>query len=304
MKKAIAIALLSFILCINFNTIFAATSQYYYNTDIVAYINDLPIKSYNISGYTGIIAEDLAKHKFRVNYYDEYRLLTVDYVESDLSEITADYTPEPATKPVGSIAGKIYKTDIQVKLDGEYVKGYNIGGKTIILIDELDVYGDVVWHPDERKICYTHQKSWNYEIETDREVEQGKSIDGFSFNLSRDKQEYNIIGENLNYLDYLKIGNTKKNGLCLSFSLYQRVLFETENLSSILIKCINTDYEGRVIQQDTSYTNQHIKIYVNNEPASIYKVVQGKGNGHSDYYIYLDCNIKENDFNNMKVVVE
>ena len=38
------------------------------NTDIVAYINGLPIKSYNINGQTAVIAEDLKKYGVGVDF--------------------------------------------------------------------------------------------------------------------------------------------------------------------------------------------------------------------------------------------
>ena len=37
------------------------------HTDIIAYINDTPIRSYNIGGYTYVIAEDLIGYGFDVN---------------------------------------------------------------------------------------------------------------------------------------------------------------------------------------------------------------------------------------------
>ena len=40
--------------------------NYYLYTDIVTYINNIPIRSYNIEGYTAVIVEDLAITAFDV----------------------------------------------------------------------------------------------------------------------------------------------------------------------------------------------------------------------------------------------
>ena len=49
----------------------------YVNTDIVAYINGYPINSYNINGWTGIVAEDLSNYGFNVYWQPEERTLSV-----------------------------------------------------------------------------------------------------------------------------------------------------------------------------------------------------------------------------------
>lgn len=161
MKRLLSAALAAITVLLSFGTVYASDALYCYNSDIVAYIDGKPIKSYNIEGNTGIVAEDLYDYKFRVNYWDAYRLLVVNYVKGDRKEYRANYVPEPLDEPVGSIAGQIYPSDISVRVGSTYVKGYNIGGKTIILIDELKEFGEVVWNPEKRTISYSYKDSWS-----------------------------------------------------------------------------------------------------------------------------------------------
>ena len=116
MKKLLASILSIMIILPISSTVLAANGDvagYIYSTDIIAYVNDKPIESYNIGGKTAIIMEDLAigeiNYGFDVWYEDESRKLTVNskaysgYGECDVKRGT-----------VGKITGKIYETDIKV----------------------------------------------------------------------------------------------------------------------------------------------------------------------------------------------
>lgn len=46
-------------------------------TNIVAYIDDVPIRSYNIDGYTYIVAEDLQEYGYEVERIPQDKKLTV-----------------------------------------------------------------------------------------------------------------------------------------------------------------------------------------------------------------------------------
>ena len=63
----------------------------------------------------------------------------------------------------GDIAGYIYSTDIVAYIDGMAVPSYNIGGKTVVIAEELDAYGfDVIWNEEDREICvYTKEMPEN-----------------------------------------------------------------------------------------------------------------------------------------------
>ena len=48
-------------------------------TDIVTYVNDLPIPTYDINGQTVIVAEDLEHYGFDVQYQNEYRIFDITF---------------------------------------------------------------------------------------------------------------------------------------------------------------------------------------------------------------------------------
>ncbi|HHX53952.1 MAG TPA: hypothetical protein GX704_03485, partial [Clostridiales bacterium] len=81
-KRFIAFALALLMLAGLPQVIFAAPKvgdvvDHVLHTDIVTYINGLPIRSYNIKGYTAVIVEDLSNYGFYVVWYGTERELTV-----------------------------------------------------------------------------------------------------------------------------------------------------------------------------------------------------------------------------------
>lgn len=148
-----------------------------YSTDIVAYINDREVTSYNIGGKTAVVIEDLectgaddkaVRYGIDYSYNDEERLLTVT------TNGYGGYGDFKAKRGVpGQIVGNIYKTDIKVVFNGKEIKGYNIGGKTAVCIEDLGTvfenganakygYSDYlcrfVWNNDTRTVkLYTYQ---------------------------------------------------------------------------------------------------------------------------------------------------
>lgn len=112
-----------------------------YSTDITAYIDDMPIKSYNTGGRTVIPIEDLRDYGFEVEWNENSREL-----RAVISDRPAE-TPEPVIEKQvpGNAIGSIYYTDIRVFINGiESIQTYNIGGVTCIAIEELgvDVFAD------------------------------------------------------------------------------------------------------------------------------------------------------------------
>ena len=71
MKKILKLIIILFCVTITGNVIFAAamTKKVIYS-DITAYINGLPIPSYNLDDRTVVIAEDLEKYGFDLHYVD------------------------------------------------------------------------------------------------------------------------------------------------------------------------------------------------------------------------------------------
>ena len=299
--KRLFTVLLTFLICACMMCgVSADSSKYALHTDIVAYINDAPIRSFNIDGFTGIVAEDLLQYGFGVKYDDSIRTLEVYRLNN---KITSTYTPEELTAPVGAKKAKIYDTDIKTYVDGNLVQSFNIDGETIIFIDELLCYGRVIWYPDERKICYNYVDSWSIDLhEINRESDLSQPINSFTLNWQKTPDGYVSEGENLDYLDYLRLYCDWQEGIKIGFSLYQRVLFQTEELNNLLRETVTVRYDGELLAENADKANEHIKIYINGEEQKITKVSQGKGNGHTDYYFHLDTNIAQEDITRITVI--
>lgn len=259
------------------------------HTDIVAQIDGAPIPSYNINGSTGIVAEDLADYGFGVHWDGEARRLdiTPNYIG-----FTASYEPSPNTHRVGSVAGKVYATDIKTYLNGEEVPSYNIGGSTVILIDQLASCGSVFWDEARRTISYISARPWTaklYEVDYGADVSQ--PIDSFSLTASRkDDGTFETTGQNLDYLDGLTLSYDRRNGLTFQLSLYQRVAFgQTTDLSRLLHAMKMVDYEGITYQESADEANLHMEVLVNGKSIPITLVRHSIGNGHSDFSFSLNC---------------
>lgn len=270
------------------------------HTDIVAYINDLPIPSYNINGQTAIVAEDLAQYGFSVYYDNTTRSLSVDYFEND-NPITANYQPEQNTKPIGSFAAYVYATDIVTYLAGQEVPSYNIDGRTLILIDELEVYGDVTWYPTERKICYTYVPNWSYGIsnwDTTTPADTSKDISGFSFDLSRNQAgDLTVTGENLQYFSNISLYGGREPNLNFVVQMYYvdisyyQLSGEALTLENLFQKMLNWDI-GEVLTEDTNFANAHMKVWINGKAVPVTYVARSIGNGHTDYHFTFDQPVK------------
>jgi len=129
--------------------------NYYLFTDIVTYINNVPIRSYNIDGYTAVIVEDLANYGFDVVWSAGTRTLSVTRNASE--KIIGGFEPGANKGKVGSRAGEGFFTDIVTYFDGQAVKSYNVGGRTIAYVDDLaEFYKDTyVWDPYARTLSLT-----------------------------------------------------------------------------------------------------------------------------------------------------
>lgn len=122
------------------------------HTDICAYINDYIIPSYNIEGYTGIVAENLRNYGFNVVWNEQERTLDISR-NSEITTITQYLIPtQIAPSKLGKDAYAVLETDIKTYVNGEMVKSYNIGGQTIIIFDALSAFGSIEWDEYSRKI--------------------------------------------------------------------------------------------------------------------------------------------------------
>ncbi len=138
----------------------AETAGYAAYTDIVADINGHSIRSYNVEGYTAVVAEDLRAYGFYAIWNPEARTLSVQRARGqdggpETPYQWPSYDPGPLTHPIGSRARDIYTTDIVTYVAGQKVESFCLDGETLILIDSLAPYGTVVWNPEARTISLT-----------------------------------------------------------------------------------------------------------------------------------------------------
>ncbi len=115
-------------------------------TDIVAYIDGAPVRSYNIAGNTYIVIEDLVGFGFGVQWLSDpvqypngVLIATIDPAVKP-EAYTSTYVPEANTNTPGSVAMPYLYTNIQTYLGETAVTGYNIGGFTCIGMDDLAAY--------------------------------------------------------------------------------------------------------------------------------------------------------------------
>ncbi len=286
MKKYILCLLC--VLLIPFHTAYANLIAKTIPSDIVAYINGVAIPSYNINGNTGISVEKLKKYGFYVDFDKEQGAFSIHY--NPYQEVNTNGNNK-VNAPLD-----IYKTDIIVQVQDKAVPCYNIEGQTVLLIDSLEPYGDIQWHPKERVITFDAAPSWYISLENDNMGDTSQNISSFTIEGIKNKSgTFDVSGENKQYLSNLAMSWSKTEGLCISFSLYQNVLFQTEKLITTLNSTITKNREGESIQEDAHVANEHLNIYINEEKVKILSVGEGQGNGHQDYYFFLDTNIQRLD---------
>lgn len=131
-----------------------------YSTDIIAYVNDVPIRSYNYMDQTFVIAEDLRNYGFDVIWNGTDRTVTITPPKADTKiELSAEKQQELTKRmTIGRPLYDVYWTDIKTKLDDSltlendaYAKTCNINGQTMILFSELGkYYGKTEWDPENR----------------------------------------------------------------------------------------------------------------------------------------------------------
>ena len=124
-------------------------------TNITAAINGHAIPSFNVGGYTYIVAEDLKDYGFSVYYDNATRTLALSR-DTAKTDITRSYIkPYVAPGEVSIKEHDLVATDIVTYLDNNYVASFNINGQTIIKFDELGRYGAVSFDNSTRIISVT-----------------------------------------------------------------------------------------------------------------------------------------------------
>lgn len=120
-------------------------------SDIGAYINHYPITSYNINGYTSVVAEDLRNYGFNVEWNEEERSLRITR-NSTANQITPYGTVYKYSAKAGQNAFPYLESDITTYVNGQKVDSFNINGSICIYMNALAPYGDVAWVPEVRAV--------------------------------------------------------------------------------------------------------------------------------------------------------
>ncbi len=155
--KSCASLLLAF--CFIFSmqvTIFAKAGDYVGTckySDVVTLINNYPIPSYNMNGYTFVAVEDLANYGFYIHWDGNSQTLCIMRYNTKQVNPIQTYRDNPLD--VGKKRFDMVKTDVRLYI-GWY--GYEIEclggipGKTLVNVDNLAAFGLVEWHPNEKAV--------------------------------------------------------------------------------------------------------------------------------------------------------
>ncbi len=128
-------------------------------TQIVAYIDGYPIRSYNINDNTYIVVEDLSQYGFGVVWDGATGKL---HISEQRTAAPADYTttykaPAITQAMINSeIAMNYYETKVTTWVGPNQITGYNIGGFTCICMDDLARFfaapGGYAFVPEEKAL--------------------------------------------------------------------------------------------------------------------------------------------------------
>lgn len=179
--KKLVISLASIIMMLGIVTANASniTGKTVY-TDIVASINDYNIASFNINGYTVVVAEDLRNYGFNVEWRPEERALYITRSNSNIVNSTY-IAPTISKSQVGMKAYDVLSTDIKTYINGNLVTSYNINGLTIIHFDDLAVFGQISYNNTTRRLDLDIRDGLNYKISAPYKFSEQFSPSGLYF---------------------------------------------------------------------------------------------------------------------------
>ena len=159
-----------------------------YSTDIKAYINNFPVKAYNIGGRTCVPIEDVT---MGCSYNNDYRTLLI--TSFDPSLIKRNVEPSTTNK-VGKVIGNIYSTDIKTFFYDARLASYNIGGKTCVALEDLGGVGNFssmggvcFWNPDARTI--------SLDILYDNRTEMMDTLNDFNYGMKVENGNVTFVPE-------------------------------------------------------------------------------------------------------------
>ena len=256
------------------------------NTDIKAYVIGKPIKSYNVDNWTCIVAEDLENYDFEVFWLPNERELHINalwHYDSPQFGMSTLYDFEENTKPVGSIAGYVYNTDIKTYVNGNEVTSFNVNGRTMIVIDQFGKYMDgYTWNGEARaaQAWLAGNKTAEYkpiqkrtekifQQEEDFEFYKNNYIGWYDFNFDGTSEKINVYLEEC--IDYttdilVSIGSYSKRiktyGATLE-SIYLCDIDLTDGVKDLVIITVedSSDPVARIIRFDKNLTQYKFRFY-------------------------------------------
>lgn len=179
-----------------------------YSTDILTHVNGKIIDSYNVGGKTAICVEDLVEYGFNVVWQPESRKLVAGI--SNRLVLKSDDSIHNSSSISCTTVENIYKTDIITTVNGFEVPAYNIGGRTVVCIEDLgDIesqnninqeygyskYGMISkWDEASRELSLETFKDNTYELKAISK--QYNMIPSLEYNSDTDMMEMNF-----NYID-------------------------------------------------------------------------------------------------------
>ena len=122
-------------------------------TNVVTYINDHPIPSYNLNGYTFIKVEDLQYYGFDVKWNEYNKTLRI--FRNVSNKVSGRITFKSKPQNIGKSLFQMYSTDIRTYI-GDYAYEIEclagLPGYTFINVDNLSTFGRIEWVPDTESV--------------------------------------------------------------------------------------------------------------------------------------------------------
>lgn len=184
---------------------YAHESKVALRSDICAYIDYTPIDSYIIDGHTYISVDDLINYGFDVIYDDISRSLNVSRKRFSVPIYTRNQWHESNKMKTSS---KIVNTDIKVYLDGYYTASFHTDGRIVMMIDELQRYGEVKWNQYSREIRVT---IFQHELQMEFDNASDVSESDYLVDLPSHKE----------FDEHTYLGQTDENGIPDGIGVYE-----------------------------------------------------------------------------------
>ncbi len=167
------------------------------HTDIVAYINHFAIPSYIVNGTSVVVAEDLRDFGFDVEW-DPYER-TLNIYRNDAYYLDYLYHVDKSYS-TGAKYADILSTDIRVYADGYRITSYNMNGYTMIPVEELTMFGEVVWDQYGRtlKMWVDNMEIWPSPQPVSKKYYEGTTAPDFGWVTGA--AAYGVDGECWSYL--------------------------------------------------------------------------------------------------------